>query len=117
PSFERSQNIPMHPMPPQPISLARDHSTTRTIERVLLEEYAPASVVVNEHGEALFFPVIPGDSLNTRRARRQPSYWTWRAAICGWNFEPRYNTPFRRARKSRGEISPLKLAATISTLI
>lgn len=56
PIFERSQKIPMHPISPQPGGFPpRDHTTTRTIERVLLEEYAPASVVVNEHGEALFF--------------------------------------------------------------
>jgi two-component system CheB/CheR fusion protein len=55
PNFERSPHTPMHPVSPQPGPQSRDHATTRTIERVVLEEYAPASVVVNEHGEALFF--------------------------------------------------------------
>lgn len=55
PNFERSQNISMHPVSPQGGLPPKEHTATRTIERVLLEEYAPASVVVNEHGEALFF--------------------------------------------------------------
>jgi two-component system, chemotaxis family, CheB/CheR fusion protein len=56
PNFERSQYSPMHPVSPQPGGpSSKDHTTTRTIERVLLEEFAPASVVVNEHGDALFF--------------------------------------------------------------
>jgi two-component system CheB/CheR fusion protein len=53
--FDHSHTTPMHSNPPPPSGFAKDHSITRTIERVLLEEYAPASVVVNEHGDTLFF--------------------------------------------------------------
>ncbi len=55
PSFERSHPSPMQHIQSAHIGPAKDHSATRTIERVLLEEYAPASVVVNEHGDTLFF--------------------------------------------------------------
>jgi two-component system CheB/CheR fusion protein len=55
PNLERSHSVPMHSMPQPSGPPSKDHATTRTIERVLLEEYAPASVVVNEHGETLFF--------------------------------------------------------------
>lgn len=56
PNFDRSKNSPMLPnQTPTAAGPSKDHAMTRTIERVLLEEYAPASVVVNENGEALFF--------------------------------------------------------------
>jgi two-component system CheB/CheR fusion protein len=55
PSFERPHPSPMQHTHPAHSGPTKEHTTTRTIERVLLEEYAPASVVVNEAGDALFF--------------------------------------------------------------
>jgi PAS domain S-box-containing protein len=35
--------------------ITREQNTTRTIERIILEEYAPASVIINDQAEVLYF--------------------------------------------------------------
>ena len=51
----RVQPLPTLPTLPPLSSTTREQNLIRTIERVILEEYAPASVIINEQGEVIYF--------------------------------------------------------------
>lgn len=43
------------PAGPAQIPMAKEQSIARTIERVVMEEYAPPSVIINEQGDVVYF--------------------------------------------------------------
>lgn len=45
----------MQPVAAISAPIPKEHSLVRSIERVILEEYAPASAVINEQGDVLYF--------------------------------------------------------------
>ena len=57
PMMEPGRVTRLHPVVSSPVLTAgaKEQNVVRTIERVLLEEYAPASVIINEQGEIVYF--------------------------------------------------------------
>jgi len=59
----RVTRLPPTPTTISPATGAKEQNVIRTIERVLIEEYAPASVIINEQGEIVYFSGRTGQYL------------------------------------------------------
>src|SRR5205814_1483155 len=55
PVMQPARVTPLAAATPAPALAGKEQNILRTIERVVLEDYAPASVVINEQGEVVYF--------------------------------------------------------------
>ncbi len=67
PGMESAHLTGITPVPLPQFPPTREQHTLRTIERLLIEEFAPPSVIINEEGEAIYF------SGRTGRYLQQPA--------------------------------------------
>jgi two-component system CheB/CheR fusion protein len=55
PLIDMGRVTKMQPQVAPQFTVPKEQSLARSIERVILEEYAPASVIINQQGEAMYF--------------------------------------------------------------
>lgn len=53
--LDGGQVTKLQTMPMPTVTLPREQTMARSIERLILEEYAPASVIINQQGDVLYF--------------------------------------------------------------